>query len=182
MKRGTQNGLDAVGWTLLRALQENARLSFAELGRRVGLTAPAAAERVRQMEDAGIIRAYRAEVGLERLGLAVCAVIRVTAPEEKCPALKACVKTLPEVAECLHVTGSDAYVLRVNTASVGHLEAVIETLGRHGTPTTAVVLSAPVAGRPVTEPPAAWPLALSAARRASERRASERRPAARRRR
>lgn len=97
MKRGNQNGLDAAGWSTLGALQENARVSFAELGRRVGLTAPAAAERVRQMEEAGIIRGYRADVGLERLGLAVTAMIRVSAPEEKCPALKACVKTLPEV-------------------------------------------------------------------------------------
>src|SRR5947199_58504 len=120
MKRGNENGLDAVGWSILGALQENARISFAALGRRVGLTAPAAAERVRQMEDAGVIRGYRAEVGLERLGLAVTAVIRVSAPEEKCPALKACVKTLAEVVECHHVTGSDSYVLRVIATSVGH--------------------------------------------------------------
>ncbi len=170
MKRGTENGLDAVGWTLLEALQDNARLSFAELGRRVGLTAPAAAERVRQMEDAGIIRGYRAEIGLERLGLAVSALIRVAAPEEKCPALTACVKALPEVVECLHVTGGDAYVLRVNATSVGHLEAVIETLGRYGTPTTAIILSAPVASRALARPPGAWPLAVGATRRASERR------------
>jgi Lrp/AsnC family leucine-responsive transcriptional regulator len=169
MKRETQNGLDAVGWSILGALQENARVSFAELGRRVGLTAPAAAERVRQMEDVGILRGYRAEVGLERLGLAVTAVIRVSAPEDKCPALKACVKTLPEVVECHHVTGSDAYVLRVSATSVGHLEAVIETLGRYGTPTTSIILSSPVAGRAVAEPPVTWPLARTAKRRAAER-------------
>src|SRR5437867_11979910 len=111
MKRGNENGLDAVGWSILGALQENARISFAALGRRVGLTAPAAAERVRQMEDAGVIRGYRAEVGLERLGLAVTAVIRVSAPEEKCPALKACAKTLAEVVECPDVTGTAHDVL-----------------------------------------------------------------------
>jgi Lrp/AsnC family leucine-responsive transcriptional regulator len=169
MKRGTQNGLDAVGWSILGALQQNARLSFAELGRRVGLTAPAAAERVRQMEETGIIRGYRADVGLERLGLVVTAVIRVSAPEDRCPALKACVKTLPEVVECHHVTGGDAYVLRVNATSVGHLEAVIETLGRFGTPTTSIILSSPVAARAVAEPPVTWPLARTATRRAAER-------------
>ena len=169
MKRGNENGLDAVGWSLLEALQDNARMSFAELGRRVGLTAPAAAERVRQMQDAGIIRGYRADVGLECLGLAVTAMIRVSAPEERCPALKACVKTLPEVVECHHVTGGDAYVLRVIATSVGHLEAVIETLGRFGTPTTSIILSSPVAARAVTEPPVAWPLARTASRRAAER-------------
>jgi Lrp/AsnC family leucine-responsive transcriptional regulator len=169
MKRGNENGLDAVGWAILGALQEDARMSFAELGRRVRLTAPAAAERVRQMEDAGIIRGYRADVGLERLGLVVTAVIRVSAPEEKCPALTACVKTLPEVVECLHVTGSDAYVLRVIATSVGHLEAVIETLGRFGTPTTSIILSSPVPARPVADPPVTWPLARTAIRRAAER-------------
>jgi Lrp/AsnC family leucine-responsive transcriptional regulator len=168
MKRDIENGLDRIGWAILGALQDNARLSFAELGRRVGLTAPAAAERVRQMEDAGILRGYRAEIGLERLGLAVNAVIRVSAPEEKCPALKACVKTLPEVVECHHVTGSDAYVLRVNATSVGHLEAVIEMLGRFGTPTTSIILSSPVSARAVAEPPVSWPLARST-RRAPER-------------
>src|SRR2546425_1643087 len=152
MKRGNENGLDAVGWSILGALQENATISAAALGRRVGLAAPAAAERGRQMEDAGVIRGYRAEVGLERLGLAVTAVIRVSAPEEKCPALKACVKTLAEVVECHHVTGSDSYVLRVIATSVGHLEAVIETLGRFGTPTTSIILSSPVAARAHREP------------------------------
>ena len=170
MTHRIENGLDGVGWAILVLLQENARLSFAELGRRVGLTAPAAAERVRQMEDAGILRGYRADVGLERLGLAVTAITRVSAPEERCPALKACVKTLREVVECHHVTGSDAYVLRVNATSVGHLETVIETLGRFGTPTTSIILSSPVASRAVAEPPVGWPLAL-AARRATASRA-----------
>jgi Lrp/AsnC family transcriptional regulator, leucine-responsive regulatory protein len=172
MSHRIENGFDAVGWSILSALQENARMSFAELGRRVGLTAPAAAERVRQMEAAGIIRGYRADVGLERLGLAVSAMIRISAPEEKCPALKACVKTLPEVVECHHVTGGDAYVLRVSATSVGHLEAVIETIGRFGTPTTSIILSSPVVTRAVDTPPVTWPLAVTAARRTAARRAA----------
>src|SRR2546428_13845411 len=100
MKRGNENGLDAVGWSILGALQENARISFAELGRRVGLTAPAAAERVRQMEDAGVIRGYRAEVGLERLGLAGAAGIRVSAPGGKGPPPTAGGETAPAGERC----------------------------------------------------------------------------------
>jgi Lrp/AsnC family transcriptional regulator, leucine-responsive regulatory protein len=165
MTRANHNGLDAIGWNILAALQENARISFADLGRRVGLTAPAVAERVRQMEDAGIIRGYRADVGLDRLGLGVTAVIRISAPEEKCPALKAAIQALPEITECHHVTGTDSYVLRAITTSVGHLEAVIETLGRWGTPTTAIILSSPVPPRGVSAPPASWPLARAASRR-----------------
>jgi Lrp/AsnC family transcriptional regulator, leucine-responsive regulatory protein len=144
--------LDDIGWQLLAALQEDARLSFTELGRRVGLSAPAVAERVHRLEDAGVIRGYRLELGLEALGLSLTALIRLQAPEEKCPALKAFVAGLPEVLECHHVTGTDAFVLKVVASSVGHLEAVIEALGRWGTPATSIILSSPVARRSVTEP------------------------------
>jgi DNA-binding Lrp family transcriptional regulator len=72
--------------------------------------------------------------------------------------LKAFVATLPEVLECHHVTGGDSFVLRVVATSVGHLEAVIEALGRWGTPTTSVILSSPVSRRGVSQPPSAWPL------------------------
>ena len=70
--------LDDLGWKLLVALQENARLSFAELGRRVGLSTPAVAQRVRRMEDEGIIRAYRADVSPEKVGLPITAFIRMS--------------------------------------------------------------------------------------------------------
>ena len=138
--------LDETGWRILELLQENARIPFSELGRRVGLSAPAVAERVRRMEDAGLITGYRAELGLEKLGFPIVAIIRVAAPEEKCARLKALVQGLAEVLECHHVTGSDAYVLRVVASSMKHLESVIEAIARHGgTPATSVVLSSPVA-------------------------------------
>jgi Lrp/AsnC family leucine-responsive transcriptional regulator len=137
--------LDDTGWRILDLLQDNARIPFSELGRRVGLSAPAVAERVRRMEDAGLITGYRAEVGFEKLGFPITAIIRVAAPEERCARLKALVRGLAEVLECHHVTGADAYVLKVVASSVRHLETVIEAIGRHGTPATAVVLSSPVA-------------------------------------
>ena len=141
--------LDKAGWEILQALQENARVSWSALGRRVGLSAPAVAERVRRMEDAGLVTGYRAAVDLEKLGFPVSAIIRVSAPEEKCPPLKALIKALPEVLACHHVTGSDAYVLTVAATSVKHLESLIERLGRYGTPTTSVILSSPVTARPI---------------------------------
>ena len=137
--------LDEKGWRILDALQDNARIPFSELGRRVGLSAPAVAERVRRMEDAGLITGYRLELGLEKLGFPIVAIIRVAAPEEKCARLKALADSLAEVLECHHVTGADAYVLKVAATSVKHLESVIEAIARHGgTPATAVVLSSPV--------------------------------------
>jgi Lrp/AsnC family leucine-responsive transcriptional regulator len=137
--------LDDTGWRILDALQGDARIPFSELGRRVGLSAPAVAERVRRMEDAGLITGYRVELGLDKLGFPIVAIIRVAAPEEKCARLKALAESLAEVLECHHVTGADAYVMKVVASSVKHLESVIEAIARHGgTPATAVILSSPV--------------------------------------
>jgi Lrp/AsnC family transcriptional regulator, leucine-responsive regulatory protein len=133
-----ERGLDDVGWRILAVLQEDARLSFSELGRRVGLSPPAAAERVRRLEEAGIITGYHVALGLEKLGFPMTAIIRVTAPEEKFQQLKTTVRDLDEVLECHHVTGADSLVLKVGAVSVAHLERVIEALARHGTPTTGI--------------------------------------------
>jgi Lrp/AsnC family leucine-responsive transcriptional regulator len=150
-----ERALDQVGWRILAALQADARLSFSELGRRVGLSPPAVAERVRRLEDAGIITGYRVEMDLTRLGLSITALIRVSAPEERCPPLKALVGQLSEVLECHHVTGADSFVLKVAVTSLAHLEAVIEDIGRFGTPTTSVILSSPVPRRALERPPRA---------------------------
>jgi Lrp/AsnC family transcriptional regulator, leucine-responsive regulatory protein len=150
-----ERALDAVGWRILAALQEDARLSFSALGRRVGLSPPAAAERVRRLEDAGIVTGYRVELDLEKLGFPMTAIIRVSAPEEKFRQLKAAVQDRAEVLECHHVTGADSLVLKVAAVSVAHLERVIEALGRHGTPTTAIVLSSPVPRRAIHGLPSA---------------------------
>ena len=138
--------LDETGWRILDELSDNARIPFSELGRRVGLSAPAVAERVRRMEDAGLITGYRVEIGFDKIGYPIVALIRVAAPEEKCAGLKRLVQGLPEVLACDHVTGADAYALRVVASSMKHLETIIEAIARHGgTPATAVVLSSPVA-------------------------------------
>jgi len=145
----TESLVDAVGWRILAALQADARLSFSELGRRVGLSPPAAAERVRRLEDAGIIRAYRAEVDPEKLGFPLTAIIRLSVAEQHFARLKALVLQLPEVLEGHHVTGADSLVVKVTATSVGHLERVIEQLGRYGTPTTSIILSSPVSLRAI---------------------------------
>jgi len=137
--------LDETGWRILDALQENARMPWSELGRRVGLSAPAVTERVRRMEDAGLIAGYRVQLGLDKLGFPITALIRVAAPEEKCARIKAMLDARAEVLECHHVTGADAYVVKIIASSMKHLESVIEAIARHGgTPATSVVLSSPV--------------------------------------
>ncbi len=134
--------LDETGWHILEALQENARLSFSELGQRVGLSSPAVAERVRRMEDAGIITGYRAEVNTAKIGYPITAIIRVSnSPGERCTRLTASTQVISEVLECYRVTGSDSLIMKVMASSVEHLESLIDRISEHGQLTTSIVLS-----------------------------------------
>ncbi|MGZ3644027.1 MAG: Lrp/AsnC family transcriptional regulator [Ktedonobacteraceae bacterium] len=143
--------LDETGWHILEALQENARLSFSELGQRVGLSSPAVAERVRRMEDAGIITGYRAEVNIAKIGYPITAIIRVSnSPGERCARLTASTQSIPEVLECYRVTGSDSLIMKVMAASVEHLELLIDRISEHGQLTTSIVLSTVLSRKVVT--------------------------------
>lgn len=149
----TFDPLDAVSWRILAELQENARLSFTELGRRVGLTPPAVAERVRRLEEAGVITGYRLELSVERLGYPLLAFVRVASRGVQTAAdVTRGVEELPEVLECHHVTGEDCYILKVAVQSVRHLEAFLDRVLRYGNTTTSIVISSPVTRR-VIEPP-----------------------------
>ncbi len=139
--------LDRTGRTILHALQENARLSFSELGRMVHLTPPAAAERVRRLEEAGLIGGYHADIPPEKLGLPIQAFIRLRTPPERYPRILSAVQGIPEILECHHVTGDDAFIMRIAAASTHHLETIIDQLSPFGETSTAVVLSTPVRKR-----------------------------------
>jgi len=139
--------LDQTGRKLLSVLQENARLSYAELGRRIGLSPAATAERLKRLEDAGVITGYRVDIDREALGLPILAIIRMSCDGARYrPFLKA-VKGLQNVVECHHVAGGDAFILKVVAHSVEELEGLVEKLLEHGVPTTSVVFSSPVARR-----------------------------------
>lgn len=141
--------LDDIGRQILRILQEDGRISFNELGRRVGLSSPAVAERVRRMEEAGIILGYRAVVDHARVGYPIMAYIRLSISVSHLPQADELAKSIPEVLECHHLTGSDGVILKVVVSSVGHLEDVISQMGVCGMTTTAIVLSSPVLDRPI---------------------------------
>ena len=139
--------LDAIGRNLLSALQEDARLSYAELGRRVGLSPAATAERLRRLEEAGIITGYRVEIDREALGLPVLAMVRMTCDGAKYRPFLKVVKALDGVLECHHVAGGDAFIMKVAAASVEDLGKLVEKLLDFGVPTTSIVFSSPVEGR-----------------------------------
>jgi len=141
--------LDDTGWQILKALQENGRLSFVALGRQVGLSPPAAAERVRRLEEAGVISGYRAEVDAGQVGLSVMAFIRLQTARAAYSQLLAAVGKLPAVVECHHLAGPDAFILKVVAATVADLDTVIDQLGEYGETHTSIVLSSPIAGRPL---------------------------------
>lgn len=145
----TENNLDRLNWQILRALQNDARLSYNELGRRIGLSAPAVAERVRKLEDAGVIDGYGARIELEKVGLPLTAFIHLRCTLGKCLLKTARVEDFPEVREVHKLSGRHCTLLKLAAASMGHLEEVIDRLGKHGELETAVVLSSPLPYRDV---------------------------------
>jgi len=139
--------LDETGRKLLAVLQKDARLSYAELGRRIGLSPAATAERLRRLEEAGVVTGYRAEIDREALGLPVLAIVRLSCDGAKYrPFLKA-VQAMERVTECHHVAGGDAFILKVVAGSVEELGRVVEKLLDFGVPTTSIVFSSPVPRR-----------------------------------
>lgn len=144
--------LDETSLKLLRTLQEDARISFRELGRRVGLSTPAVSERVRRLEEAGLITGYRAIVDATKLGWPIMAFIHLFTPARQYTRFLAMAQELPEILECHHVTGQAAFVLKVTVESVEKLETLIARLNPFGETSTLIVLSTPVK-RAIVGPP-----------------------------
>src|ERR1700757_634555 len=145
----TDKLLDQIGWKLLQELQINGRLSYAELGRRVGLTTPAVVERVKRMEEAGIIVGYHADIDPMKAGMPISAFIRMSVAGDVFNKITAVVKNSPEVVECHRGTGADSFTMKGHVRSVEHLESLIDRLTPYGTTSTSIVLSSPVEKRAI---------------------------------
>ena len=143
------DSLDSLDFRLLDALQEDGRASYAQLGRLVGLSPSAVAERVRRLEETGVITGYRCEIDPERLGLGIRALVRLRYPHGNYRPFHDLLGSTPEIVEAHHVTGEDCFVLTVLARSMRHLEEVAGRISGLGAVTTSVVYSSPLPSRPV---------------------------------
>jgi Lrp/AsnC family leucine-responsive transcriptional regulator len=140
---------DATDWRLLEALQRDGRASYAELARTVAMSASAVTERVRRLEEAGVITGYSAVIDHERIGLPVLALVRLRYPHGNYKPFHDMLASTPEVLEAHHVTGDDCFVLKVAARSMRHLEEVTGRISGLGSVTTSVVYSSPLERRPL---------------------------------
>ncbi len=141
---GQTPSIDDIDCEILAELQTNARLPFAELGRRVGLSTPAVIERVRRLEDNKVILGYRTAVDPARVGLPVRAFVKVTVAGDKLARFAALAQKLPEVIECHRVTGAESFMVQVAVRDVRHMEEVIDAMMPYVATNTSMILASPV--------------------------------------
>ena len=144
--------LDEMDWRLLAELQADGRLSFNELARRVHLSPPAVGERVRRLEQAGVITGYSAQVDPARAGQPLLAFVQLRCRLGDCLLKTSTAEDYPELVEIHKLSGEFCSMLKVRASSLAHLEGLVERLGTHGEMRTHIVLSTQYAGRPVQQP------------------------------
>ena len=143
--------LDATNLRILEELQADARLTMAELGRRVSLSPPAVAERVQRLERAGVITGYHAALDPKAVGYPIAAVVRVRPASRQLHKIPEVARELPEVVECYRITGEDCFFVKLHLRSMEDLEGILDRFVLFGQTTTSIIHSAP-------GPPRALPL------------------------
>ncbi len=141
--------IDDLNWSILACLQKNARESFANIGRQVGLTPPAVAERVKKMEDLGILEGYQATVSHALTGHQLKAIITVRAFMGKLKPFLSLVPSLNEVINCYRITGNENIVMEVVLKDQFHLEKFIDRLIQYGETRTHIILSNVIRNAPI---------------------------------
>jgi len=141
--------MDDIDRALISSLQDDARSSYAELGRHVGLSAPAVAERMRRLEASGVITGYHASIDLKKAGYGIVVFVRLTSPPDLAPQLERLATETVEVLEFNRVTGTEGYVMKLAVTSIEHLERIVVKFLPYGQTTTSIVLSSPVTWRKI---------------------------------
>jgi Lrp/AsnC family leucine-responsive transcriptional regulator len=148
--RNINGVLDALDTAILQTLAKDARTPMRELAQQVGLSAPSATERVRRLEEVGVIRGYRLEIDPAALGWPITAYVRIRPMPGQLSKIAELAATLPQVAECHRITGEDCFILKVYLASIESMDNVLDRFLLFGQTTTSIVQSSPV---PLREPP-----------------------------
>lgn len=141
--------LDETNRRIIEELQGEARLTMAELGRRVSLSPPAVADRVQRLERAGVITGYHASVDPKAIGFPLAAIVRVRPASRQLHKIPEVARGLPEVVECYRITGEDCFFVKLHLRSMDDLEAILDRFVSFGQTTTSIVHSAPVSPRPL---------------------------------
>jgi Lrp/AsnC family transcriptional regulator, leucine-responsive regulatory protein len=145
------NRLDKTNWKLLETLQQNARVSYSELAKIVNLSVPSVVERVRKLEEMGLILGYHTRVNLAVLGFGLKAVVRFSGTGSQMLEIARVVQSMPEVIEAHRMTGDTCFLAVVQVESTSHLETLLDRMSRYGQTQTSIVVSTPVEMRSVAE-------------------------------
>lgn len=148
----TDRLLDELNLTILRCLQQEPRLTMAELSRRVGLSSPAVSERVKRLEEASVIQGYSIDIDPTALGLPLCAYVRVRPNAGQLGRIADLAREIPEIVECDRITGEDCFILKVYLPAMDQLDRLLDRFLVYGNTTTSIVQSSPVPPRPLPIP------------------------------
>ena len=150
--RSANGLLDGVNAQLLAELRREPRLTMSELGRRVGMSSPAVTERIRRLEEAGVIAGYRLDLDPAALGLPLAAYIRVRPSPGQLARVAELARQIPEIVECHRITGEDCFILKVHLPAMDQLDRLLDRFLLYGTTTTSIIQSSPVPPRPLPLP------------------------------
>ena len=142
--------LDAVDEKIVGELLDDGRLPIAELGRRVNLSSPAVAERIRRLERTGVVTGYHAQIDPRALGYELLAIVRVKPASRQLPKIPELAAEIPQVVECHRITGEDCFYLKVYLRSIDELSGLLDQFLVYGETTTSIVNSTPI---PLRDPP-----------------------------
>jgi len=140
--------LDEIDRSILAALEADARVRITALARQVGLSAPSVAERLRRMEDSGVV-SYHAEAEPRAIGYPICAIVRISPTSTGLHQIPQTARDTPEITECYRVTGEDCYIMKLYLRSMDDLEEILDRFTPYGRTTTSIVHSTPIARRPL---------------------------------
>lgn len=144
--------IDLISWKILNAVQHDGRISLKAISAEIGLSLPATSERLKRLEETGIISGYRAIIPPQKMGYNLTALINIRSPKQDKAAVIDLISDMPDIIECLYLAGDFSYQLKVVATDTENLEAIIRNVEQLGDISTSLVLSQPVPMRPAQQP------------------------------